>query len=45
MFKILANVVQTKNEEVSELFKHFLDETNLVTFLMANGPILHLNEG
>lgn len=39
VFKILANIMKSKSEDVPEMLKYLLEETKLVPFIVKNGPL------
>ena len=42
VFKIIENIFQARNDDIQDMLKYFLEDTNLIKFLIQNGPNLML---
>ena len=44
VFKIIRNIITTKNEDIQEMLRYMLEETDMIPFLLRNGPTVMLSE-
>lgn len=44
MFKIIENIFKAKNDDVSEMVRYLLEDTQLIPFLMKHGPRVTMKE-
>ena len=42
VFKLITNIIRSKNEDISEMIRYLIEETNMITFLINNGPKITL---
>ena len=38
VFKLITNIIKSKNEDISEMIRYLVEETNMIKFLINNGP-------
>jgi hypothetical protein len=38
VFKLITNIIKSKNEDISEMIRYLVEETTMIKFLINNGP-------
>ena len=38
MFKLIQNIIKSKNEDITEMVRYLIEETTMINFLIKNGP-------
>lgn len=44
VFKIIKNIITTKNEDIQEMLRYLFEETDLIPFLIRNGPVVIISD-
>jgi len=38
VFKLIENIIKSKNEDIQEMIRYLIEETRMIQFLIHNGP-------